>query len=54
MKQNAFRYWAKTAGMILLVLLAVHVLIYCTGYRGDALRWIPTAQFFNSLMDKLM
>lgn len=53
MKQNAFRYWAKTAGMIL-VLLAVHALIYCTGYRGDALRWIPTAQFFNLLMDKLM
>ena len=54
MKQNAFRYWAKTVGMILLVLLIVHVLIYSSGYRGDALHWIPTAQFFNSLMDKLM
>lgn len=42
------------AVLVLLVLLAVHLLIYSTGYRDDALRWIPTTQLFNLLMDKLM
>lgn len=54
MNRKEVKHWAKTAGMMLLVLLVIHVLIYCTGYRGDALRWIPTAQLFNLLMDKLI
>lgn len=53
MKWKKARHWAMAAGVMLLLLLAIHVLIYCSGYRGDTLRWIPTAQLFDSLMDKL-
>lgn len=53
MKWKKARHWAMAAGVMLLLLLAIHALIYCSGYRGDTLRWIPTAQLFDSLMDKL-
>ena len=54
MKQTKIKYRIRIVGVMLALLLALHMLLYCTGLVNEAVRqWMPTMRLFVSFVEKV-